>query len=204
MQSLPPTEAAEPTLPHASGSGALRTTTYGLLVLLLLAGAWVRFNREVAAVAPGLAGPAADVATQAAAAGREAGLVEVGLLPASATATAVAAMGLPAGDAAALTQAVRDRRLRLVRLPLFDSGPFAAAGRESIHAVQVSSGGYTRVVELTEQPVSVTLPIGPVGTVAMRNLSGEAVGIGALTLAGPVRLPDLAASGTLEVGVIAQ
>ncbi len=204
MQSLPPTEAPEPTLPQSSGSGALRGTAYFLLLLLLLAGAWVRFNREIAAVAPGLAGPAAEVATQAAAAGRAAGLVEVGLLPSSATAAEVAKMGLPAGDAAALTQAVRDRRLRLVRLPLFDSGPFDGGGTQAGHMIQVSAAGYTRVVELTAQPVSVTLPIAQVGTVTFRNLGGGPVGIGALTLAGPVRLPDLTEAGMMEVGVIAQ
>ena len=75
---------------------------------------------------------------------------------------------------------------------------------DTARVVEVSAGGYTRVVRLTRLPVSVTLPIGPVGSVAIRNLGAEAVGIGALTLEGPVRLPDLPAAAGVEVGVIAQ
>jgi hypothetical protein len=204
MERQPQARIAEPEIADSAGGRALRTTLYGGLAVLLLAGAWVRFNREIAAVLPGLAEPAAGVAEAAAESGRVTGLVELALLPDSAAAAAVAAMGLPDRDAAALIQAVRDRRLRLVRLPLFDPGPVAFAAQRGVHAIEISSGGYTRILELASEPRSVTLPVGPVATVTFRNLSGEATGIGALTLAGPVRLPDLPRGGTMDVGVIAQ
>ena len=198
-----PTEAAEPAVPDAAGARALRSGAYVLLAALLLAGAWVRFNREIASVAPTLAAPAATAAEDWAQSGREQGLIEVGLLPASATAEAVAAMGLPAADAAALTEALQRRRLRLVRLPLFDTTPTLpgdAAGRE----ITVTAAGYTRLLHLTRLPVTVTLPIGPIGAVAFSNGGGSAVGIGAITLSGPVRLPDLPAGAVMRVGVVSQ
>lgn len=204
MDRLLPTEAAEPAIPDAAGAGALRGLVYTVLALLLLAGAWVRFNPQIAAIAPMLAGPAADVAAQMAASGRVQGLVELDLLPMRATAEAVAAMRLPADEAATLTQAVRRGRLRLVRLPLFDFGADPAAAPDAARIVEVSAAGYTRVIRLTRLPVAVTLPIGPVGSVSIRNLGAGTVGIGALTLDGPVRLPDLPAAAGLEVGVIAQ
>lgn len=197
-------EAAEPSVPDAAGAGALRTLIYGMLAVMLLAGGWVRFNRQIASVVPALAAPVADVANQVADAGRVKGLVEIGLLPVSATAEAVAAMGLPASDAAALAQAVRRGRLRLVRLPLFDLSPSLPADAAAGRAIEVSTGGYTRFVRLTRQPLTVTLPIGPVGTVAFRNASGDVIDIGALTLEGPVKLPDLGTGGVMTVGVIAQ
>ena len=199
-----PSQAAEPKLPEAAGSGALRGVVYTLLGALLLAGAWVRFNPQIAAVAPDLAAPVADIAARAAAPGRVQGLFEVGLLPMSTTAEAVAAMGLPAEQTATLTQAVRRGRLRLVRLPLFDFGLTPDDAPDPARIVEVSAGGYTRVVRLTRLPVTLTVPIGPVGTVSFRNLSAGSVDIGALTLAGPVRLPDLPAASGLDVGVIAQ
>ena len=204
MQSLLPAETREPNIPAAAGGGALRTTLYGVLVAMLLAGAWVRFNREIASVAPALAGPAAEVADRMAAPGRMKGLVELGLLPVSATAEAVAEMGLPEGDAAALAQAVRRGRRRLVRLPLFDLSPTLPSGQDAGRSIEISSGGYTRLVRLTRQPVAVMLPIGRVGSVSLRSTGADAIDIGALTLAGPVRLPDLPAGQMMEVGVVAQ
>lgn len=204
MHGLLPNEVAEPTIPDASGSGALRSVIYTVLAVMLLAGAWVRFNPQIAAIAPELAAPVADVAGRVAQPDRVRGLIEVGLLPMDATAEAVAAMDLPTGDAAILTQAVRRGRLRLVRLPLFDSGPEPADAPDTARAVQVSAGGYTRIIHLTRLPVSVTLPIGPVGAVSLRNLGSASVGIGALTLDGPVQLPELPPAAGLEVGVVAQ
>lgn len=197
MDRPPAPQAAEPVLPASAGSAALRTTVSALLVAMLVAGAWVRFNGRIAAIAPGLAGPAAQVADELGASGRVRGLLELGLLPMPAGPDAVAAMGLPAGEAAALAQAVQRGRLRLVQLPLFDA---SGAGR----SVQVSSAGYTRLVPLARQPVVVTLPIGRVGTVSFRNAGPAGLGVGALTLTGPVQLPTLAAGQTLDVGVVAQ
>ena len=199
MDRPPAPQAAEPDLPASAGSAALRVTVSTLLAVMLVAGAWVRFNGRIAAISPGLAGPAAQVADELGESGRVRGLLELGLLPAAAGPEAVAAMGLPTGEAATLAQAVQHGRLRLVRLPLFD-----AAGSEAGRSVQVSSAGYTRLVPLTRQPVVVTLPIGRVGTVSFRGAGPGSVGVGALTLSGPVQLPALAVGQTLDVGVVAQ
>ena len=61
-----------------------------------------------------------------------------------------------------------------------------------------------RVVRLSHTPVTLTLPIGPVATVSFQTSSADGVGIGAMTLAGLQRLPDLPQGATLQVGVIAQ
>lgn len=206
MDRLPIPQPAEPDLPAAAGSAALNATVSALLAVMLVAGVWVRFNDRIAAISPGLAGPAAQVADELGQSGRVRGLLELGLLPAPAGPEAVAAMGLPTAEAATLAQAVQRGHLRLVRLPLFDAG---AAGPEAGRSVQVSSGGYTRLVPLTRQPVIVTLPIGRVGTVSFRgaspgSISPGGITIGALTLSGPVQLPALAAGQTLDVGVVAQ
>ncbi len=199
MDRPPAPQAAEPDLPAAAGSTALNATVATLLAVMLVAGVWVRFNGRIAAISPGLAGPAARVADELGQSGRVRGLLELGLLPAGPE--AVAAMGLPTAEAATLAQAVQRGHLRLVRLPLFDAG---GAGSEAGRSVQVSSGGYTRLVPLTRQPVIVTLPIGRVGTVSFRGASPGGITIGALTLSGPVQLPALAAGQTLDVGVVAQ
>ena len=206
MDRLSPAPALEPSIPEAAGSGAMRRTAYTGLALLLLAGGWVRFNDRIASLSPALAGPAAAASQQIAEAGRLQGLFELQMMPAAAQPAAVAAMGLPQGDATMLSADMKRDRIRLVQMPLFDAGlapgPDALAGR----TVEVSSGGYTRLVRLTRQPVVVTLPIDRVGTVSFRVVGAapDALGIGALTLAGPVRLPDLSADQTLDVGVVAQ
>ena len=199
-----PRPTAEPKLPDSAGRGALRGMVYTLLGVMLLAGAWIRFNPQIAAFAPGLAGPAADLAAQVAEPGRARGLLEVDLVPQGETAKAVARMGLPADQEEALVEAVRRGRLRLVRLPLFDFAPPADDAADAARLIEVSASGYTRVVSLARLPVAVTLPIGPVGVVSLRNLGTGTVDIGAVTLTGPVRLPDLPAASGLDVGVIAQ
>ncbi len=198
MDRPPAPHAAEPDLPASTGSAALRATATTLLAAMLVAGVWVRFNDRIAAFSPGLAGPAAQVADALGESGRVRGLLELGLLPAPAGPEEVAAMGLPPSEAATLADAVRRGRLRLVRLPLFDAGPGTGG------SVQVSSAGYTRLVALTRQPVAVTLPIGRVGTVSLRDAGPGGIDVGALTLSGPVQLPTLAAGRTLDVGVVAQ
>ncbi len=204
MSPLTPRPAAEPKLPEAAGGGALRGTAYTLLGLLLLAGLWVRFNPQLAALAPGLAAPVADLAARVAEPGRARGLLEVDLVPLAATAQAIAAMRLPADQAAVLAQAVRRGRLRLVQLPLFDFAPPTEDATGGAPLIEVATGGYSRVVALGSLPVAVTLPIGPVGTVSLRNLGTGTADIGAVTLTGPVRLPNLSGGTGLEVGVIAQ
>ena len=197
-------------LPGSAGGSAARTTVYALLAMMLAAGGWVRFNDQIATLAPGLAAPASGVA-QAAARPPVHGLVELGLMPRAAEPAAVAGLGLPASDAAAMLGTLKRDRLRLVQMPLFDAGLSAPDGTDSGRAVLVSSGGYSRLVRIGRQPVMVTLPIDRVGTVTFQVPGREAgalpaggLGIGAITATGPVRFPDLRQGEALEVGVIAQ
>jgi hypothetical protein len=202
MERLLPKETSEAEIPQAGGTSVLRGTLYTLLSLMLLAGAWVRFNSQIASIVPALAGPAADIADQLGFSDHAHGLLALDLLPAGAPADAIAAMGLNAADTASLTEALRRQRLRLVHLPVLDVSPVLAAGDG--RSVEVSSGGYTRLVRLTRQPVTLTLPIAVAGTVTFRTADAASVSIGALTLAGPVRLPDLQSGESLRVGVLAQ
>ncbi len=196
---LPP--RAEPPIPLRVGSGGLHITAYTLLALMVAGAAWVRFNNQIAETVPVLAGPAEAVADRIADASRIKGLVELAILPPSATPEAVASMGLPAADARSLSGALSRRRLRLVHMPLVD---LSATQADQGRIVRVSTAGYTRVVQLSRTPVTLTLPVGPVGTVSFQTSSADGVGIGAVTMAGLARLPALPAGATLSVGIVAQ
>ena len=188
----------------AAGSGSMQRMAYGLLAVLLLSGAWIRFNDRLAELSPGLASPVAQrIAERAALAGQPASLAELALLAPGADAAATAGLGLPRDQAAAMAADLRRDRIRLVQVPLFDAGAVGTGPR----MVSVSSGGYGRLVALTRTPTMVMLPIDRVGTISFRTAgagSPDPVGIGMLTLAGPLQLPDLAAGQRLDVGVIAQ
>ncbi len=199
MPSPTPYEAQAAQAASQQGS-AWRSTAYTLLGVALLSGLWLRFNTQIAAVAPVLAGPG-ELVAQSADPSQIRGLIQLGLLPASQNAQAVATMGLPPGDAATLSQALKRGRLRLTRLPLLDDSPTLPGGG---HTVVVSAGGYTRQVLLTREPQIVTLPVGPVSTISFTTPETTGVGIVGLSLSGPVRLPDVQAGQTLSVGVIAQ
>jgi hypothetical protein len=212
MDRLSQTPSPEPIPPDASGGSVLRTTLYGLLALMLAGGAWVRFNDQIATVAPAVAAPVqataqglAQDASDRAAAGVQS-LLELPLLARTAEPAAVAGLGLPTGQATQITAALRRDRLRLVQLPLFDAGASLPDGSDAGRAVLVSSGGFSRIVHLGRQPVVVTLPIDRAGTVAFKVApnTGGVIGIGALTADGPVTLPDLTHGQELDVGVIAQ
>jgi hypothetical protein len=185
------------------GRSALRTTLYTFLAIALVAGAWVRFNGQISSLLPALAGPAGQVADQTGLSGRPRGLLELGLLPQTASKEEVAALGLGAADTASLSDALMRRRLRLVHLPVLDISPVIAPG-DAGHSVVVSSGGYTRLVRLTRAPVTLTLPIAIAGTITFQSTNGDPVSIGALTLSGPVRLPSLQSGQSLSVAVLAQ
>ena len=211
MNRLSPLRDAEPELAASGGASPGRAALYTLLALMLAGGGWVRFNDKIASLAPALAAPVAGVAQGAATKLPVDMLMELPLLPRAAEPAAVAGLGLPASGASAITSALKRDRLRLVQLPLFDAGSSTADGTDAGRTVLVSSGGYDRLIRLGRQPVVVTLPIDRVGTVSFRVPAGEAkalppsgLGIGALTQAGPMRLPDLGANQELEVGVIAQ
>jgi hypothetical protein len=198
MERLVPVAAPDPIPPQ--GGSAVRSTVYTLLAMALVAGIWVRFNAQIAAIAPSLAAPAAEAADRAGEPGGLRGLMALGLLPAAQARAAVAEMGLPSGESAALAAALQRGRLRLARLGLVDDSPTLQGG----HVVQVSAGGYTRQVMLTRDPVVVTLPVGPVGSVSFSTPEKDGVGIVGLTVSGPVRLPELQAGQVFTVGVIAQ
>ena len=211
MNRLSLSRDVEPELAASGSASPGRAALYTLLVLMLAGGGWVRFNDRIAALAPGLAAPAAGAGLGAATKLPVDMLMELPLLSRTAEPAAVAGLGLPASDAAAITSALKRDRLRLVQIPLFDAGSSAPDGTDAGRTVLVSSGGYDRLIRLGRQPVVVTLPIDRVGTVSFRVPAGEAkalppsgLGIGALTQTGPMRLPDLGANQELEVGVIAQ
>ncbi len=209
MDRLSPTPDAEPMPPGAKGGSAVRTTVYGLLGMALLGAAWVRFDDQIASVAPSLAASAAMVARQAAMTGSLAGarsLVELPMLAKAEEPAAVAALGLPSDEAGLLARALRRDRLRLARMPLFDAGAASPDGSDAGRSVIVSTAGFSRLVHLGRQPVMVVLPVDRAGIVSFRPGPGidGTIGIGALTAAGPVALPDLARGQTLDVGVIVQ
>ena len=201
MERLLPPQPVEPPIPMRAGSGALQTTAYTLLALMVAGAAWVRFNDQIAETAPALAGPAGTVADQLADASRIKGLVEQAIVPSGAIQEAVAGMALPANDAHLLTEALQRHKLKLIRMPLID---LSATQAEQGRIVRVSAAGYSRVVQLSRTPVVLTLPIGPVGTVSFQTSSTDGVGIGTVTLAGLTKLPALPAGDTLSVGVMAQ
>ncbi len=196
MQTALP-DLAEPRLPQSGEASGSRRLGCALLVLLVATGAWVRFSDRIAGWAPGLAAP-----VQAApGSGKVDGLLELGLTPVAATTAAVQSMRLPAPDEAALTSSLRDRRLRLVQLPLFERDGGTGA------VVQVDANGLERIIHLTAQPMLLTIPMDHVGNVTFRLVSPalpSGVGIGAITLTGPQALPTLAGGQILQVGVVAQ
>ena len=200
MQSPAPYDAGP--VPDSAGrtGSPLRSTAYTILALTLLAGLWLRFNTQISAIAPTLAGPD-ELVSQTADPNQIRELVQIALLPANQAAQAVADMGLGTGEAAALTQALRRGRLRLARLPLLDDSPTLPGGSQMI---QVSAGGYTRQILLTREPQAVTVPVGPAGAISFSTPETTSVGIVGLTLGGPVRLPDIHAGQVFSVGVIAQ
>lgn len=202
MEIPAPPDTPQPGPEESGGSGALRRTAYAALAVMLLGGGWVKFNDRIARISPGLAGPAAAVAQQPPSGTAVKALFELGLISTASAPQAVASMGLPHDQATRLATDLKRDRLRLVQLPLFDAGP--AGADQADRAVEVSSGGYSRVVLLTRQPTVVTLPISRVGTVSFRVASAGPVGIGAITLTGPLQMPDLAPGQQLDVGVVAQ
>lgn len=185
----------------SSGSAILRGTLYGTFAVLLAAGLWLRFNSQIAATVPALAGPGPLTNQFADTLGTRA-LIELPLVSAASEPGEIARMGLPAGDAALLTQALRSGRVRLVKMPLLDASEILPNGTG--HSVQVTAGGYTTLVQLTRQPVAVALPVGPISQVSFRTLSADGVNIGAMGLSGPVRLPAITRGQEIDVGVVAQ
>ena len=169
-----------------------------MLALLVAVGGWVRFSERIASWFPALS----PLAMSGGAAARDqvGALLELGLVPVGAGLPAVQAMGLPTRQAATLAQAVERRRLRLVRVPLFERDGGSGA------VLQVDANGLTQTVHLAMQPIVLTVPMAQVGSLRFRLLDARpgGVGIGAITLTGPLALPTLQAGQELDVGVVAQ
>ena len=202
MEKMLPEEYAEPAVRGSASARSLRTGTYLVLALVVTGAAWLRFNSQIAAVMPGLAASSGVLSAEAVV---PAGLVDLAILPSGEARAAVAGMGLQGGDAALMLKALREGRLRLVRMPLVDVSTLDhATGGPPAHDVILSTGGYAVTVHLTRAPVSLALPITAVGEVTFRTAGPDPVGIGALSLSGPVRLPDLAPGQVLSVGVVVQ
>ncbi len=199
-----PSPLAEP-VPAASGSGTAGLRVLAVTLAALVAvGGWVRFSDRIAGWIPSLA-PLAASGGGAAADGQVSALLELGLIPAGAALPAVRAMNLPSKDESALAQLVERRRLRLVRVPLFERDGGTGA------VVQVDANGLTQVVHLATQPIVLTVPMAQVGSLRFRLLGTSGggarpggVGIGAITRTGPLALPTLQAGQELDVGVVAQ
>ncbi len=179
-----------------AGASVFRVTVYAMLGVAVGCGAWLRFNSQIATVVPGLADAGTVAAGEPA---RVRALMELGLVPVGEAEALVAGMGLSGGEAGLMRAALRDRRVRLVRMPLVDETPGDAG-----HDVVISTAGYTRMVRLTRTPMAVPLPVGAGGEVAFSTPDVAAVGIGALGLSGPIRLPDVSRGDVLSVGVVAQ
>lgn len=203
LDRLLPAQTTETMVRGSGGATVGRSMIYAVLATALLAGGWMRFNPQIAAMVPGLAAPGLLAGDQSAtSAERPRALVELALLPSAQAEAAVAAMGLSKTDADLLVQSLRQGRVHLVRMPLVDAGTTDETGPS--HGVVVSTAGYSTLVQLTHSPIAVPLPVGPTGEVSFSTTDPDGVGIGALGLSGPVRLPDLAPGNVLSVGVIAQ
>nr|WP_321985592.1 hypothetical protein [uncultured Lichenicoccus sp.] len=185
---------------EASGGG--QRFLYGLLALLVAAGLTLRFETQIATLVPALGlGSAAADRSGPDPNGPNAihGLLEAQGLPVAGIQAAVLALGLPPAQQDALTQLAQRRRLRLVRLPLFDVG----AGS----MVRVTAGGLSQTVALGRVPVLVTLPIDRAGIVSLQPVGASAatdVHVGAVTMTGPVVLEPMAPGQGLNIGVVVQ
>ncbi len=201
-----PSLSAEP-VPAPSGGGVAGLRALAVMLALLVAvGGWLRFSERIGGWIPALAPLAA--AGGAVSHDQVRALLELGLIPAGAEQPALQAIGLPTQDASALARAVERRRLRLVRVPLFERDGGSGA------VVQVDANGLTQIVHLAAQPIVLTMPIAEVGSLRFRLLAGSpgaapgapagSVGIGAITLTGPLALPTLQAVKEMDVGVLDQ
>lgn len=199
MERLSPVPDTEPVPAGSAGGSRLRGSLYTVLAVALVAGAVVRFNGPIASVVPfvaPLSAPSANASTD-----KPAGLLDLQVLPDSAEPAAVAAIGLSSGEAQQLQAALKDRRVRLAQLPLFDAGGPTAQGGDAGRSVLVRTAGFSRVVRLGREPVVVTLPIDRAGTIEFSSAVPGPVQIGAITVQGPTRLPQIAAGDVLDVGV---
>ncbi len=200
MERMLPAQNAETMV--RGGSGALRGTFCLMLVAAVAGGGWLRFNGQIANVLPSLAAPESVLDQRVP--GKVAVLVELAMLPDRAADAAVTKMQLPAKDAGALLQALRDGRLRLTVMPLIDASTPSGQETSPAHTVVIRAGGYTQTVVLTRTPVDVPMPIGPVGEVTFTSSGPGPLNIGMLGLTGQVRLPDMSPGDTLGVGVVAE
>ncbi len=108
--------------------------------------------------------------------------------------------GYSASDQARILAGIKRREYRLVTMPIFD-----ASGAGGV--VSVQSGVVTKMVTLSQNPVSVVLPILISGEVQISPVSDPGVtGMqpGALTVLGPTLLPTIHRDEYLTMTVVAQ
>ena len=201
MDRMLPAQTAEPMVRGSGGAAAFRGTLYALMCAVLLSGAWLRFNQQIAAVVPGLRAP--DMAQQGASPGEMKALVEMAMLAPGEAASAVPGMGLSNADANRMLQAMRDGRLRLIAFPMVDVST-ADDGGDGGHRVLVSSAGYSRVVQLTREPVVVTLPVAEASSVAFAPSGQAGAEICTRGLSGPLCLRPLNKGDVVDLGIIPQ
>ncbi|WP_242010598.1 hypothetical protein [Acetobacter musti] len=108
--------------------------------------------------------------------------------------------GYSPSDQARILAGIKRKEYRLVNLPFFDAGGHGGA-------VSVQSGPVTRIVPLSQKPVSVLLPILVSGEVQVNPASDPGmagIAAGALTILGPMELPAIHRDEYLTLTVIAQ
>ncbi|MBO1361367.1 hypothetical protein J2D73_16395 [Acetobacter sacchari] len=113
---------------------------------------------------------------------------------------ALQSAGYSASDQARILAGIKRREYRLVTMPIFD-----ASGAGGV--VSVQSGVITKMVTLSQNPVSVVLPILISGEVQISPVSDPGVtGMqpGALTVLGPTLLPTIHRDEYLTMTVVAQ
>ncbi len=111
---------------------------------------------------------------------------------------ALAGPDIPEGDRAPLLAALRDRRIHLVRMPVFgiDSGIGSA--------IHLDCGLMSRNVVLGAEPRSVILPIGRAGRVTITPVAARTITAGIVQTVGPTPLPPIPAGSTLVLNVVVE
>ena len=129
------------------------------------------------------------------------GRLLVAQLPSLGTEAAEAALADPSfagADRAALLAALRDRRVRIARMPVFGVADGVGA------SVRIGCGAFVRNVVLPAVPLAVLLPVSRAGSVTLTPLAGRTVSMGIVQTIGPTPLPPIAAGDTMILQIIVE
>ncbi|NHO32460.1 hypothetical protein [Acetobacter fallax] len=181
--------------------GGLRAMVITVAGISLLAGGgfWLNNSSNSPSSAPPVTQGTTGLAQEAAHTGPTVA-AQFALIAPEHAAKALRDAGYSASEQAKILAGIKRREYRLVNLPFFDAGGHGGA-------VSVQSGPVTRVVLLSQKPVSVILPILISGEVQVNPVSDPGVaGVepGALTILGPMALPAIHRDEYLTMTVIAQ